>query len=67
MLYRVQLHLLSLLFSKQPCELDINTLVTDEKSEVQTGTLTLKIKYTALLFLNLSNRSENNNNKKSTV
>lgn len=35
MLYRVQLHLLSLLFSKQPCELDTNTLVTDEKSEVQ--------------------------------
>ena len=35
MLYRVQLHLLSLLFSNEPCELDINTLVTDEKSEVQ--------------------------------
>lgn len=67
MLYQVQLHLLSLLFSKQPCELDINTLVTDEKSEVQTGTLTLKCKFTALLFLNLSNRSENNNNNKSIL
>lgn len=29
----------------------------------ETGTLALKCKFTALLFLNVSNRSENNNNK----